>query len=238
MLRSTEAWPFDVILLDVLMPEMDGYQVLEQVKSDSRLRHIPVIMISALDEMDSVVRCIEMGAADYLPKPFNPALLQARLNASLAEKRLRDLELEYLEQVGRVVDAAKAVEAATFDPAMLDQVAARADALGGLARVFQRMAREVHLREQRLKQQLERLRLDVEEMKQALVEPLSVYLPMDRQHALARGEALPDRTSGAALFADISGFTSLSAALENELGEQRGAEEMARTMNSGLWRAD
>ena len=109
-----------MILLDILMPEMDGYEVLAQVKGDSALRHIPVIMISAVDEMDSVVRCIEMGATDYLPKPFNPALLRARLNASLAEKRLRDLEREYLEQVGYVADAAQAVEAATFDPASLD----------------------------------------------------------------------------------------------------------------------
>jgi len=231
LLRSAQAGPFDVILLDVLMPEMDGYQVLEQVKGDSALRHIPVIMISALDEMDSAIRCIEMGATDYLPKPFNPALLQARLDASLAEKRLRDLELEYLEQVNRVVGAAKAVEAATFDPDSLSSVAARDDALGQLARVFQRMAREVHLREQRLRQHLQQLHLDVEEMKRAIAEPLYVYMPMDRRQALVRGETLPDRTSGAALFADISGFTPLTAALAQELGPQRGAEELARLLN-------
>ena len=231
LLSSAQAGPFDVILLDVLMPEMDGYQVLEQVKGDSALRHIPVIMISALDEMDSAIRCIEMGATDYLPKPFNPALLQARLDASLAEKRLRDLELEYLEQVNRVVGAAEAVEAATFDPDSLSGVAAREDALGQLARVFQRMAREVHLREQRLKQHLQQLHLDVEEMKRAITEPLYVYMPMDRRQTLVRGETLPDRTSGAALFADISGFTPLTAALAQELGPQRGAEELARLLN-------
>ena len=231
LLRSAQAGPFDVILLDILMPEMDGYQVLEQVKGDSALRHIPVIMISALDEMDSVTRCIEMGATDYLPKPFNPALLQARLNSSLAAKRLRDLELEYLEQVNHVVGAAQAVEAATFDPDSLSGVAARDDALGQLARVFQRMAREVHLREQRLKQHLQQLHLDMEEMKRALAEPLSVYMPMDRRQALVRGETLPDRTSGAALFADISGFTPLTAALAQELGPQRGAEELTRLLN-------
>ena len=231
LLSSAQAGHFDVILLDVLMPEMDGYQVLEQVKSNSALRHIPVIMISALDEMDSAIRCIEMGATDYLPKPFNPALLQARLDASLAEKRLRDLELEYLEQVNRVVGAAKAVEAATFDPDSLSSVAARDDALGQLARVFQRMAREVHLREQRLRQHLQQLHLDVEEMKRAIAEPLNVYMPMDRRQALVRGETLPDRTGGAALFADISGFTPLTAALAQELGPQRGAEELARLLN-------
>jgi signal transduction histidine kinase len=89
---------FDVVLLDIVMPGLDGYQVLERIKADPELRDIPVIVISALDEMDSVVRCIEMGAIDYLPKPFNPVLLQARLKASLQEKKLRDLERAYLQQ--------------------------------------------------------------------------------------------------------------------------------------------
>jgi signal transduction histidine kinase len=92
------AQAFDVVLLDIVMPGMDGYQVLEAMKTDPALRDIPVIVISALDEMDSVVRCIEMGAEDYLPKPFNPVLLQARLNASLQKKNLRDLEKAYLQQ--------------------------------------------------------------------------------------------------------------------------------------------
>ncbi len=158
-------------------------------------------------------------------------MLEARLNASLAEKRLRDLELEYLEQVDRVVGAAQAVEAASFDPESLEAVAAREDALGQLARVFQRMAREVHLREQRLKQQLQQLQLDVEEMRRAFVEPLSVYIPMDRRQALVRGDTLPHRTTGAAIFADISGFTPLTAALAQGLGLQRGAEELTRLLN-------
>ncbi len=231
LLTAADAGPFVVILLDILMPTLDGYQVLAQVKRDARLRHIPVIMISALDEMESVVRCIEMGATDYLPKPFNPALLRARPNASLVEKRLRDLELEYLEQVNHVVSAAQAVEAAKFDPASLDQIAVRGDALGGLARVFQRMAREVYLRERRPRQQLEQLRLDMEEMKRAQSEPLAAYLPMDRCHALATGATLPDRTTGAALFADISGFTPLTGALAQELGRERGAAELTRTVS-------
>src|SRR4051812_4945894 len=77
-LEMLKARPFDVVLLDIMMPEMDGYEVLERMKGDTTLRDIPVIVISALDEMDSVVRCIEMGAEDYLPKPFNPMLLRAR----------------------------------------------------------------------------------------------------------------------------------------------------------------
>ena len=97
-LEMVRAQPFDLVLLDIIMPEMDGYQVLEQIKSDGKLRDIPVIVISALDEMDSVVRCIEMGAEDYLPKPFDPVLLKARIGAGLEKKKLRGLEVAYLEQ--------------------------------------------------------------------------------------------------------------------------------------------
>jgi CheY-like chemotaxis protein/class 3 adenylate cyclase/predicted metal-dependent HD superfamily phosphohydrolase len=223
--------PFDLMLLDIMMPVMDGYSVLEQLHADPALRNLPVIVISALDEMESVVRCIGMGAADYLTKPFDPVLLRARIGACLENKRLRDLELEYLEQVGYVVDAAQAVEAARFDPASLEGVAARGDALGSLARVFQRMAREVHEREQRLRRQLEQLRLDMEEMRQAQRQSLACYLPADRQRAVANGLALSDRVTGAALFVDIAGFTPLAAELANELGRQRGAEELTRAIN-------
>jgi class 3 adenylate cyclase len=98
-LELLRAEDFDLVLLDILMPGINGYQVLEQMKSDSELRHIPVIMISALDEIDSVVRCIEIGAEDYLSKPFNPVLLEARLGASLEKKRLRDREVMYRKQI-------------------------------------------------------------------------------------------------------------------------------------------
>lgn len=90
--------PFDVVLLDLIMPGMDGFQVLEKIKGDSGLRDIPVIVISAVDELDSVVRCIEMGAEDYLPKSYDPVLLRARLGSSLQKKKLRDLEKIYLQQ--------------------------------------------------------------------------------------------------------------------------------------------
>jgi adenylate cyclase len=81
---------FDLVLLDIEMPEMDGYQVLEICLRDSELRDIPIIMTSSLDELDSVVKCVELGAEDYLNKPVNPTLLRARVNASLEKKRLRD----------------------------------------------------------------------------------------------------------------------------------------------------
>ena len=81
---------FDLVLLDIEMPEMDGYQVLEACLNDTDLRNIPIIMTSSMDELDSVVKCIELGAEDYLNKPVNPVLLKARINASLEKKRLRD----------------------------------------------------------------------------------------------------------------------------------------------------
>ncbi|HEY7666218.1 MAG TPA: response regulator, partial [Xanthobacteraceae bacterium] len=80
-LELLESKPFDLVLLDIMMPHVNGYEVLAQMKANERLRHIPVIMISAVDELDSVVRCIELGAEDYLPKPFNPTLLRARVGA-------------------------------------------------------------------------------------------------------------------------------------------------------------
>ena len=83
---------FDLVLLDIMMPELNGYQVLQHLKGSPNWRDLPVIMISALDEMDSVVRCIELGAADYLSKPFNPVLLRARVGACLEKKQLQDLE--------------------------------------------------------------------------------------------------------------------------------------------------
>ncbi len=91
--------PFDLVLLDVMMPEVDGYSALKAMKSDPQTRDIPVIMISALDEMESVVRCIEAGAEDYLPKPFNPTLLRARIGACLEKKSLRDAEQGHLRKI-------------------------------------------------------------------------------------------------------------------------------------------
>jgi adenylate cyclase len=90
---------YDVVLLDIIMPDLDGFQTLEYMKADPRLKHIPVIMLTALDDVDSTVRCIEAGAEDYVPKPFSPVLLRARITASLEKKRLRDQEQAYLAQL-------------------------------------------------------------------------------------------------------------------------------------------
>lgn len=98
-LESVAAEAPDIVLLDIMMPEMDGYQVLEHLKANKIWRHIPVVVISALQDLDSVVKGIEMGADDYLPKPFDPVLLKARIEACLEKKRLRDRELLYLQQI-------------------------------------------------------------------------------------------------------------------------------------------
>ena len=108
--------PFDLVLLDVIMPVMDGLIALREMKSSDEIRHIPVIMISALDEIESVVRCIEAGAEDYLPKPFNPTLLRARIGACLEKKALRDTEQQHLrtiEETQRRLDSELA-EAANY----------------------------------------------------------------------------------------------------------------------------
>ncbi|NBR85143.1 MAG: response regulator [Verrucomicrobia bacterium] len=90
---------FDLVLLDIIMPEMDGHQVLTAMKADHTLRHLPVIMISGLDDLETLIRCIEGGAEDYLTKPFDPILLRARIGACLDKKRLRDKEQDLLRQV-------------------------------------------------------------------------------------------------------------------------------------------
>jgi adenylate cyclase len=90
---------FDLALLDMVMPGLDGHEILAAIKNDADLQNIPVIMISALDQMDSIVRCIELGAEDYLQKPFNSVLLRARIGAALEKKRLRDWEKVYIKQI-------------------------------------------------------------------------------------------------------------------------------------------
>jgi adenylate cyclase len=93
------ARPFDLVLLDVQMPEMDGLAVLDRMRSDMSLRDVPVIMVSAVDDLDTVLRCIKLGADDYVQKPFNADLLRARVEAALERKRLRDQEGRFLEQL-------------------------------------------------------------------------------------------------------------------------------------------
>ena len=93
-MKAVRSRPFDLVLLDIMMPELDGYAVLQQIKADPALSHLPVIMISAVDDIESVSRCIVMGADDYLSKPFDATLLKARTGACLVKKRAHDREVE------------------------------------------------------------------------------------------------------------------------------------------------
>ncbi|MBI5444705.1 MAG: response regulator [Deltaproteobacteria bacterium] len=106
-LRVLRTGEFDVVLLDLVMPVMDGFEVLRTMKEDGRLRSLPVIVVSALEEMENVVRCIEMGAADYLPKPFDPVLLRARLKSSLAAKRLHDVVAAHVAEIEALAEQLK-----------------------------------------------------------------------------------------------------------------------------------
>ncbi|MEO8227381.1 MAG: SpoIIE family protein phosphatase [Gemmatimonadota bacterium] len=121
-LERLGAEAFDLVLLDIMMPDMNGYEVLEQLKGDPVLRHIPVIMITAMTEMDSIVRCIEMGAEDHLPKPFNATLLKARVDASLAKKRLHDSEQRHAQALERDLEIGRNIQAG-FLPESLPPVA-------------------------------------------------------------------------------------------------------------------
>jgi adenylate cyclase len=98
-IEKMRSGPVDLVLLDIMMPELDGYGVLEEMRSDVALRDIPVVMISALEDISSVVRCIELGAADYLTKPFNPVLLKARVDNLIEKSRYRAQEAAYLERI-------------------------------------------------------------------------------------------------------------------------------------------
>ena len=160
--------------------------------------------------------------------------IAANAGAALHNARLFSDALEHLRQVEILTNSARAIENNVYEPAMLESVAAREDALGELARVFRKMADEVRLREQRLKRQLAQLQLDIEEKELAKKETVALYVPMDRRQALATGKTLPEYVRGTALFADVSGFTALTESLTNELGLQRGAEEMTRHLNRVL----
>ena len=102
--------PFDLVLLDIMMPELTGYEVLEIVKKDPALCHIPIVMISAATEDESIVRCLSLGADDHLPKPFNPAILRARVASSLAKKRLHDGEQRYAKSLERELEIGREIQ--------------------------------------------------------------------------------------------------------------------------------
>jgi len=152
---------FDLVLLDVMMPDMDGYETLQRIKSSDTTADIPVIMISALDDIASIVRCIERGAEDYLPKPFDPVLLRARISACLEKKDLRDRERAFARDVKRVVSAAADVERGRYAGGSLNDISLRGDELGTLARVFEGMVAGIREREGRMREQIDQLRQEI-----------------------------------------------------------------------------
>lgn len=119
-LSMLQASAFDLVLLDIMMPEMNGYELLRHLRADPLFQHLPVILISALDDAGSVVKGIEMGADDHLPKPFDPHILRARVSASLAKKRLHDREQMHARMLEREIDIAREIQAG-FLPARLPQ---------------------------------------------------------------------------------------------------------------------
>lgn len=162
-LEKLKQTSFDAVLLDQMMPRLDGYGVLAEVKADPVLQDVPVIVISANEAAEDVIRLIEMGAQDHLVKPYNARLLDARLRSSLMSKRMRDQELEYLRGVTTLTQAAAAIESEDFRPDSLNELALRKDAIGRLGRVFQGMAREMLARQNTLKRQLGELKSELEE---------------------------------------------------------------------------
>ena len=164
-LRMARTTAYDLMLLDVRMPGIDGIEVLVRTKRDPATRDLPVVMISAADELSTIAGCIEAGADDFLPKPFDPVILGARVSASVEKKRLRDLEVDYLRQVDRVVQAAAAVEKGTYAPGTLAEVGRRDDTIGHLARVFDAMAAGIRAREERLHAQVDTLKREIDEAK-------------------------------------------------------------------------
>ena len=121
-LALLERETFDLVLLDLIMPEVTGYEVLCRLKSQAATRDIPVIMISALDDLDSIVRCIEAGAVDYLPKPFDPTLLNARIGATLENKFLRDREQLMLAEIKREKERSEGLLLSILPPQIVDRI--------------------------------------------------------------------------------------------------------------------
>lgn len=159
-LNAADDGAFDAVLLDMLMPGMDGFEVLNRLKSDETLRDLPVIVVSDLEgDTQSVSLAIELGAEDFLPKNFDPIILNARLKACLRKKQFRDQELEYFRRINALTNAAERVEAGRFDEDSLNlaEEATNKDPIGRLALVFQGMASEIHAREVKLLRRIQTL---------------------------------------------------------------------------------
>lgn len=135
-LAGLRSAPFDVVLLDVVMPILDGLATLAEITADRALAALPVIVTAAFDDLDGAARCIEMGAVDFLLMPFQPALLQARIEAALALKRAQDAERLQFARIADLISAARRVEDGACAAAELDAAACSGEPLASLAQVF------------------------------------------------------------------------------------------------------
>ncbi len=142
-LRLLGEHEFDVVLLDVVMPGMTGLDVLKAIKNDPRRAGLPVVMMSALGDIENVVACLEAKAEDYLPKPLDAHLLLARVDGILLRKRMRELEADYRDNVGRLAEFAAELGVGTADPGRLAGLTSRSDGFGRLAQEFHRIAQIV-----------------------------------------------------------------------------------------------
>lgn len=189
-LTVAESRKIDVILSDIEMPVCDGFELLRRLKANPGTRDTPVIVVSGLDDTDSIVRCIELGAEDHLAKPFKSLMLQARVRASLERKQMRDHENDYLARVAKLTVAAEEVEAATYRPGSLASLSANDDALGRLARVFDRVASAWQSRAAKLEQRVRNLKQTIRKSK---VRPSTETLAFIDDAILGPGYLLADR---------------------------------------------
>jgi len=200
--------PCDLILLDMIMPKVNGLELLERLKQHEIWQRIPVVMMSALGEVDGAAKCIELGAEDYLQKPFDPTLLKARIRACLEKKHLRDQEILYLQQVNRLTTAAAEIEAKTFDPESLNDLLQQGGKFGQLVRVFQRMAQQIHSREQSLKQQVSLLQVAIhQDQKMQIVDEVAAANHFQQLQKQAKGNRDTEALYRSSPYPSLSDFS-------------------------------